>query len=224
MDQMHKAVKIAEFKYPKTEGWKHVWIFDHSSCHAAMADDSMDVSKMNVNPGGKQRAMRDGWWGGKPQSMNYALGIPKGLRVIVEERGVNTKGMNSNKMREVLGSFPDFKNEKSRIERFLTEEKQHIVYMLPKYYCELNPIERVWASQSHSQKRTASTAYLLFARTSFLHWNQYHLRVIKNTFKRCITTCSHTWRAWLEAQTLKNWSSSTKKPSSLTKGFPKIND
>ena len=41
--QMRKAVKIAEFKYPKEKGWKHVWIFDHSSCHAAMADDSLDV-------------------------------------------------------------------------------------------------------------------------------------------------------------------------------------
>ena len=44
-----KAVKIAEYKYPKSEGWKHVWMFDHSSCHAAMAEDSLDVTKMNVN-------------------------------------------------------------------------------------------------------------------------------------------------------------------------------
>ena len=51
--------KIAKFKYPKSERQKHVWIVDHSSCHAAMADDSMDVLKMNVNPGGKQRVIRD---------------------------------------------------------------------------------------------------------------------------------------------------------------------
>ena len=37
--QMKKAIKIAEFKYPKSDGWRHVWIFDHSSCHAAMAID-----------------------------------------------------------------------------------------------------------------------------------------------------------------------------------------
>ena len=66
------SIKIAEFKYPKSEGWKHVWIFDHSSCHAAMADDSLDVNKMNVNPGGKQRKMRDGFWEGKVQKMNFA--------------------------------------------------------------------------------------------------------------------------------------------------------
>jgi len=47
-------------------------------------------------------------------------------------------------MREVLGSHADFKCEKSQIEWFLVEEG-HITYMLPKFHCELNPIERVWA-------------------------------------------------------------------------------
>ena len=52
--QMKRAVVIAEIKYPKEDGWRHVWVFDHSSCHAAMADDALDVNKMNVRPGGKQ--------------------------------------------------------------------------------------------------------------------------------------------------------------------------
>ena len=62
--QMERAIKIAEIKYPKEEGWSHVWVFDHSSCHAAMADDALDVSKMNVRPGAKQRIMRDTTWNG----------------------------------------------------------------------------------------------------------------------------------------------------------------
>ena len=36
-----KVLLIAEFKYPKSSGWRHVWIFDHGSCHSAMADDSL---------------------------------------------------------------------------------------------------------------------------------------------------------------------------------------
>ena len=129
-----------------------MWVFDHSSCHAAMADDSLDVSKMNVNPGGKQRVMRDGWWGGKVQKINDSRGVPKGLRMILEERGVNTHKMKAEQMREVLGSHPDFKYEKSRIERLLTEDHGHIVYMLPKFHCELNPIERVWAQAKRYSK------------------------------------------------------------------------
>ena len=58
MAQIKHAVKIAEVKYPREEGWRIVWLFDHSSCHAAMPEDALDTSKMNVNPGDKQRVMR----------------------------------------------------------------------------------------------------------------------------------------------------------------------
>ena len=123
-----------------------MWIFDHSSWHAAMPEDALVVSRMNVNRGGKQPVMRDGWWGGKPQRMYFNLeNIPKGMRQVLDERGVNTRGMKADEMRTVLGTHPDFKYEKSSIERFLVEEKKHIMYMLPKYHCELNPIESVWA-------------------------------------------------------------------------------
>ena len=121
-----------------------MWIFDHSSCHGAMAEDAQDVNKMNVNPGGKQRVMRDTIWNGKIQKMSYSIGIPKGLRVVLEERGVNTRGMIADQMHEILGSHSDFREEKSRVEWFLLK-KNHIVYMLPKFHPELNPIERVWA-------------------------------------------------------------------------------
>ena len=107
--QIKMGVKIAEVKYPKDKGWKHVWIFDHSSCHRAAADDSLDVNKMNVKPGGKQCVMQDGIWDGKPQAMNFAIGIPKSLCVALQERGVNTYGMNADQMMEILCSHPDFK-------------------------------------------------------------------------------------------------------------------
>ena len=60
MSQLKEAVKIVDAKHPKADGWQFVWIFDQSSCHAAMPSDALDVSKMNVYPCGK-RVMRDGW-------------------------------------------------------------------------------------------------------------------------------------------------------------------
>ena len=48
--------------------------------------------------------MRDGWWNGKPQKMNFALGIPKGMRVVLKERGIDTSKMNADMMQEVLGN------------------------------------------------------------------------------------------------------------------------
>jgi len=52
--QMKKAIEIEELKYPRSDGWRYVWIFNYNSCHAAMAEDYLDISKMNVNPGDKQ--------------------------------------------------------------------------------------------------------------------------------------------------------------------------
>ena len=44
---MEQAVAIADIKYPKTEGWCVVWVFDQStcSCHKAIAADALDVTK-----------------------------------------------------------------------------------------------------------------------------------------------------------------------------------
>ena len=149
-----------------------------------MADDSLDVSKMNVNPGGKQRIMRDGWWGGKPQRMNYAIGIPKGLRVILEERGVNTHEMNGDRMRAILGSHPDFKNEKSTVEHFLTEDRKHITYFLPKYHPELNLIERVWAQAKRYTKAYCKYSLPSLCKSIPLALQSVPLESIQKHFKK----------------------------------------
>ena len=44
--------------------------------------------------------------------MNFALGVPKGLRRVLEERGVDARSMKAEDMRAALGNHPDFKNEK----------------------------------------------------------------------------------------------------------------
>ena len=75
MSQMERVVTIVKIKYPKSEGWRHAWVFDHSSCHAAMADNALDVHKMNVNPRGKQCMTQV--WNGNYQSTNFTKKWPK---------------------------------------------------------------------------------------------------------------------------------------------------
>ena len=65
MLQMEVAIKIADVKYPKSDGWNVIWVFDQSSCHKAMAEDALDASKMNVKPGGQQPKMRNTVWRGR---------------------------------------------------------------------------------------------------------------------------------------------------------------
>ena len=151
MMQMNNAVKIAEIKYPAADQWKIIWIFDHSSCHTAMADDALDASKMNVKPGGKQPKMRDTMWAGKVQKMTFSIGVPKGMKKVLEERGINTDTLNGDQMRVILSNHDDFKNEKPRVIRFL-EEKGHTALFLPKFHPELNPIERVWGQAKRYSK------------------------------------------------------------------------
>ena len=105
---------------------------------------------MNVYPGGKQPALRDGLWEGKVQKMVLPDGTPKGMKMVLQERGVDVKGMNAEKMRERLNTYSDFSTQKNILQE-LVERKGHILCMFfPKYHCELNPIERNWC---HAKKQ-----------------------------------------------------------------------
>ena len=153
MKQIEEASMLAEAKYPEKDGYKLVWIFDHSSCHTAMADDALDAGKMNVNPGGKQPVMRDTVWAGKQQKMTFTLGIPKGLRRVLEERGINTSSLTGPQMKKILSNHDDFKNEKPKVITFLSQ-RGHTALFLPnlKFHPELNPIERVWGQAKRYSK------------------------------------------------------------------------
>ena len=52
--------------------------------------------------------MRDKWWNGKPQKVNYSLGVPKGMQVILQERRIDTREMVANDVKEVLANHLDF--------------------------------------------------------------------------------------------------------------------
>ena len=55
MEQVAKAVKIAEVKYPTSQGYHHIWCFDHSCNHTAFAEDALIASRMNKGPGENSR-------------------------------------------------------------------------------------------------------------------------------------------------------------------------
>ena len=138
MKQIEEASKLVELKYPSEDGFKLVWIFDHSSCHTAMAEDALDASKMNVNPGGKQPVMQDTTWAGRPQKLTFALGIPKDMCCALEERGINTVRLTGPQMKEILANHNDFKNEKLKVLNYLTE-RGHTALLFAKVPCRVQP-------------------------------------------------------------------------------------
>ena len=139
MLQLEKAFKIAEFKYNPDE-FTVVWLFDQSSCHKAFASDALNVNNMNVKSGGKQAVMHDTVWAGKPQKLVDSAGVPKGMKRILEERGINTQTLKGDDMRVILANHDDFRDEKTVVENFFLS-KCHKVHFIPKFHCEINSIE-----------------------------------------------------------------------------------
>ena len=56
-------------------------------------------------------------------------------------------------MRDIISKFPDFAGEKCQLEHILNN-RGHVCIFIPKFHCELNPIERCW-----SQSKRYTRAY-----------------------------------------------------------------
>ena len=153
MKNVEDAARIAEFKYPND---KHTvtWLFDHSSCHRAFADDALNAKQMNVRPGGRQPRMRDTTWAGQPQCLVDENGVPKGMKRVLEERGINTERMRADDMRIVLANHEDFHSETTLVESFLVR-RGHIALFIPKFHCELK--REGWVYNSASERPSADT-------------------------------------------------------------------
>ena len=99
LDQvLNYAIPIFEIIHPNSIA---IFAFDNSTNHGAMAKDALNVSKMNVNPGGKQSLMRSTVYGNNQvfQSMVFSSDHPiypnqaKGMKQILIERGLYYEGL-----------------------------------------------------------------------------------------------------------------------------------
>ena len=95
--------------------------------------------------------MRNTVFNGHMQWVVLPDGQTKGMKLVLEERGVITKEMNTAKMREELNKFDDFKNKVTILEQHI-ESKGHTCIFTPKVHCKLNAIERCWC---HVKKHTS---------------------------------------------------------------------
>ena len=133
----------SQTSHTPSDRYTKVWLFDQSSGHCAFREDALNVKRMNVGPGGAQPQMRDTMWDGRVQKMVLSNGQPKGMRLVLQERGIDTTRMKAADMRIVLAHHADFKYEKTALECLMQEKGQRAIF-IPKFHCELNPIERVW--------------------------------------------------------------------------------
>ena len=161
-----KAIPTFEAAHP---GCQALFIFDQSSAHASLPPDALKAFDMNKSNGGSQRHQKDTIipqsnpfpeFRGKVQKMMTDSGEPKGLQQTLEERGFNVRNLrakcspvcpfeNDNCcMARILSKQEDFTNQISMLETVL-REAGHLCIFLPKFHCELNPIEMVSFSFIH---------------------------------------------------------------------------
>jgi len=160
MDQIRSAIEIFEAAHPNCQA---LFIFDQSSAHASLPPDALKAFEMNKSDGGKQRMQRDTKipqsnpdprFRGQPQKMTTSSGQQKGLQAVLEERGFNVSRLKAKCapvcpfesqnccMARLLSQQEDFMNQESMLETFI-RGAGHECLFLPKFHCELNPIEMV---------------------------------------------------------------------------------
>jgi len=136
-----------------------LFAFDNSSNHAAYRSNALVASRMNLKPGGKQPKMRDMIFGpdNHHQSMVNENNELKEMKQVLIERGLWKDGLNAdcqlckNKIedmnridccaRRIISLQLDFLSQKSELEEVILEAGHKCIFY-PKFYCELNFIER----------------------------------------------------------------------------------
>ncbi len=122
LHQVERTIDIFERVHPEAQG---IFLFDNAPSHKKLADDALNVDKMNVHPGGMQPAMRSTTWEGQTQTMVYPDGTQKGMKAILEERGIDTRKMKAPDMRAKLRTYPDFHNATTLLED-LVQSRGHL--------------------------------------------------------------------------------------------------
>jgi len=157
MDQIKYAIGIFKSAHPDC---KALFIFDQSSAYASLPPNALKAFKMNKSDGGKQhdttipQSNPDARLQGQPQKMTTSSGQQKGLQAVLEEHGFNVLHLKAKCvpvcpfesqnccMAQLLSQQEDFINQESMLEVFI-KGTGHQCLFLPKFHCELNPIEMV---------------------------------------------------------------------------------
>ena len=69
--------------------------------------NALIAHKMNVSDGGKQPFLRDTMLDSKPQRMVTPEGKQKGMKTVLEEHGINVKGLHKEDMIKILQDMQD---------------------------------------------------------------------------------------------------------------------
>jgi hypothetical protein len=175
--QFEEVAPIFESHHP---GCKLVFTFDNSQNHHAKAPGGLCAKTMLKGPGGKnqliQNELNGTIYNGRHQQLwqykplfkdsdviarddnGQMIKEMKGLRQILVERGVACGDMSAEAMRLRLAEHHDFKQQEEWLATVVHARGHEILY-LPKFHCELNYIESVWAYLKSYLRRNCTFSF-----------------------------------------------------------------
>ena len=173
--------------------------------HSAYTQDALRASTMNLRPGGAQAQLRPGINSltREIQHMIMPDGSPKGLQVVLQERGlwrqrlrvqcrrpdgkINKACLNGGTCctRALMANEPDFKAQRSHVEEEV-KVNGHLVHFFPKYHCELNFIDYYWGAAKRYACRRCG----------------YTIRALRKMVPECLNSVKPTliWKFWARTE------------------------
>ena len=268
IDQIKITIQIFELTHPNCVA---VFTFDRSSAHEGFAEDALNVNNMNINPGGKQRKLRDTViplnnpdpapgeedTRGQVQQMTFPddhadpklRGQAKGMRIVLQERkSVWNKFTTMCKERKskivgkcasctksetrkdaerrialaesmgqddavsaedttlidseaqpnvddqwccinrVLSLQDDFRTERPLVQSII-EDAGHICLFLPRFHCELNPIEMLWGYGKYRMCISRARDTVLLRSTGYRTLSDGRFATAKRLVPQCLDSC-----------------------------------
>ncbi len=173
-----------------------VFLFDNSTNHGAFATDALSVSNMNLKTGGKQNKLRNGWYErdghrvvqpmvtGPDLSHCFDIGTAKGIKFVLEERGLWTAGLKLDSAKELLASQPDFVAQKSLVEEAI-EASGHVALFLPKFHCEFIFIKLYWGALKYFCREHCDYSFAKLLPTITTAMDHVTLASIRRYARKC---------------------------------------
>ena len=185
-----KAIPIFERLHPDCVA---VFLFDNSTNHGAFAEDALNVNKMNLNTGGKQPSLRNGYFEREGCRVEQELvfpaghsqgGVPKGVKRVLQERNLWTEGMKLADARAKLAEQPDFVQQKTMLEEN-ADVLGHVVLFVPKFHCELNFIEMYWGGLKYFCRNNCDYSFKTLLPTVHRAMDSISLGTIRRYARKC---------------------------------------
>eukprot|EP01032_Pedospumella_encystans_P011026 gene11026-12856_t len=191
--QLEEVIPLFERQHPDCD---LLFMFDNSGNHHKAVPGGLCAADRNLSDGGAMKIQRDTVWtdanGVEHAQCMYieredGTREAKGLKTILTERGLwPAAGLRKEDACARVAALPDFMGQREWL-RETIENAGHTIDYYPKFHCELNYIEMVWAYAKAQLRRECTYSFpdLVTRLPDVLHDvpMSFHRRALRHCFR-----------------------------------------